>query len=784
MKIDAVRIHSFGKIHNKDEGPIDPGLTVVFGENESGKTTFKEFIRTTLFDLGRKRKGLYPQPSSTDAGEVDCITDAGEKFTIKRKGNSITSDNGVMPENLTGITAEMYQKVYAMNPEDLIDMELVASGDIKRRFLTIPGGDDMPRISEEINSELIDLLNDKKLTDTRGIGKIFDDIKRIDEKIEIAKANGPVYKELTDRETKMKSELAEMTAAQKRRQEILDRVNVHNTQTAVKSNIAGLTEERKKMNDADKAPTDGLDTYNELKNKADNTLERKNEADKTLESIKEQIGEVNCETLADNKDKIIRLNENIGTYKQSESKKDVAETESEKVNGRISKLIEEYRLTDDLIDNADTGPETVERAKAKMPKAEKKLAVPIIAMVLGVISVAAAFFADVTALYAVGLIAIAIGAVLVFVQNKTDKEDDFPEFIATKGFPKNTSKNDAIRLCPAIDEVRHLKNVKDAHAEEAFRQSEIIQELNSELKNVLNAVGWTPTSYDEDVRKLRTVSESVPKLIEAEKIVKETSENYLRAYSELNEYLTPYGSEEELKRIVSMKAERNKLDVKLNAFNEALKNSGVDLDEELPEIPEDLENEIGGLRTEIGKVQNEKSKILKDADTESLYTEKSSLEAELDEQIRRWGVLSLEQTIVDRACDEIYEDMQPAVIQTADRYLDMMTCGEYRMDSDPRTRDVAVKSSTEVKTGDQWSSGLAGQVGLSLKLAVAKELSKETLPIILDDVLLFFDSERKKGACKALAEVAEEMQIMLFTCDRETYDFMTEIGAKTIIMHR
>ncbi len=582
----------------------------------------------------------------------------------------------------------------------------------------------------------------------------------------------------------MKSELAEMTAAQKRRQEILDRVNVHNTQTAVKSNIAGLTEERKKMNDADKAPTDGLDTYNELKNKADNTLERKNEADKTLESIKEQIGEVNCETLADNKDKIIRLNENIGTYKQSESKKDVAETESEKVNGRISKLIEEYRLTDDLIDNADTGPETVERAKAKMPKAEKKLAVPIIAMVLGVISVAAAFFADVTALYAVGLIAIAIGAVLVFVQNKTDKEDDFPEFIATKGFPKNTSKNDAIRLCPAIDEVRHLKNVKDAHAEEAFRQSEIIQELNSELKNVLNAVGWTPTSYDEDVRKLRTVSESVPKLIEAEKIVKETSENYLRAYSELNEYLTPYGSEEELKRIVAMKAERNKLDVKLNAFNEALKNSGVDLDEELPEIPEDLENEIGGLRTEIGKVQNEKSKILKDADTESLYTEKSSLEAELDEQIRRWGVLSLEQTIVDRACDEIYEDMQPAVIQTADRYLDMMTCGEYRMDSDPRTRDVAVKSSTEVKTGDQWSSGLAGQVGLSLKLAVAKELSKETLPIILDDVLLFFDSERKQGACKALAEVAEEMQIMLFTCDRETYDFMTEIGAKTIIMHR
>ena len=139
------------------------------------------------------------------------------------------------------------------------------------------------------------------------------------------------------------------------------------------------------------------------------------------------------------------------------------------------------------------------------------------------------------------------------------------------------------------------------------------------------------------------------------------------------------------------------------------------------------------------------------------------------------------------ACDNIYDNMQPLVIRTADRYLDMMTNGRYRMENDPRTSEVSIRGGTkgggtEVKTKGQWSSGLAGQVSLSLKLAVAKEYSNERLPILLDDVLLVFDSERKKGACQSLSEVAKEMQIILFTCDRETYELMKEVGADTEYM--
>ena len=36
----------------------------------------------------------------------------------------------------------------------------------------------------------------------------------------------------------------------------------------------------------------------------------------------------------------------------------------------------------------------------------------------------------------------------------------------------------------------------------------------------------------------------------------------------------------------------------------------------------------------------------------------------------------------------------------------------------------------------------------------------------MDDVLVRFDRERKKGACRAILEFAKDQQVIMFTCDR------------------
>ena len=105
-----------------------------------------------------------------------------------------------------------------------------------------------------------------------------------------------------------------------------------------------------------------------------------------------------------------------------------------------------------------------------------------------------------------------------------------------------------------------------------------------------------------------------------------------------------------------------------------------------------------------------------------------------------------------------------------------MTSGRYRIDMDPRRKDtLAVVDSEGVKGPKRWSTGLRAQVLLALKLAVARELGDGKVPMILDDVLLPFDSERKEGALRALAEVSGEMQVLLFTCDATVADMASEL---------
>jgi len=103
------------------------------------------------------------------------------------------------------------------------------------------------------------------------------------------------------------------------------------------------------------------------------------------------------------------------------------------------------------------------------------------------------------------------------------------------------------------------------------------------------------------------------------------------------------------------------------------------------------------------------------------------------------------------------------------------------MDIDPRNQDISVISNGEPKNSRQWSTGLRAQILLSIKLAIAKEMGNGDIPVILDDVLLPFDSERKKGALEALSLLSKEMQVLLFSCDDDVDEMSRTMSGVSII---
>lgn len=92
MVIRRLKIKNFGKIRDKDV-VLSPGLNVLYGENESGKTTTHTFIRSMLYGVRRLRgkaaqNDTYtkyePWENPAEYGGIMWFTSGGKNYRLTR----------------------------------------------------------------------------------------------------------------------------------------------------------------------------------------------------------------------------------------------------------------------------------------------------------------------------------------------------------------------------------------------------------------------------------------------------------------------------------------------------------------------------------------------------------------------------------------------------------------------------------------------------------------------------------------------------------------------------
>ena len=132
MKIRELEIKNFGKLHEKKVVPGE-GVHLIYGENESGKTTLHTFIRAMLFGLerGRGRAALNDTFSRYEPWEnpnyyagamtFEC---GGKTFRLERNfdkyskkavlfceddGEELSVEDGDLEMILMGLTASNYE---------------------------------------------------------------------------------------------------------------------------------------------------------------------------------------------------------------------------------------------------------------------------------------------------------------------------------------------------------------------------------------------------------------------------------------------------------------------------------------------------------------------------------------------------------------------------------------------------------------------------------------------------------------------------------------------------
>lgn len=92
MKIDKLKINGFGKIKNK-EVDLFEGINVIYGENESGKSSLLKFITSMLYGLSKNKNGkeipdfdrYKPWINDEFSGKIAYTLDNGESYEVYRE---------------------------------------------------------------------------------------------------------------------------------------------------------------------------------------------------------------------------------------------------------------------------------------------------------------------------------------------------------------------------------------------------------------------------------------------------------------------------------------------------------------------------------------------------------------------------------------------------------------------------------------------------------------------------------------------------------------------------
>ncbi len=717
MRIRSASIRSFGGIRDRSYRFSD-GLTVLHGPNESGKTTVMEFIRSTL--VPSPKRNQYPSREKTDSGTLTYEQD-GEERTLRLVQKNVEGERPAMPTGTDDPV--LYRSVFAMTPSDLDDEKVVTEGGVRSRFLTVPGGDSLPpaRASAE---EMWESSLGRRSNSRSKVLSLDSEISSIDAGIAESRSQVDRYGELDRRRSELCDELERLNGESKADIEAKRIHDIYESNVSNYDRLSRLQKERADLGEFVTVSPEDEARYGDL-------VSRASAAENELEQLNSRRQEEERDLRGADRRKVAARSKAIETFP-----------------GRLQAYKEDSRTLRGLESRQRapkrSAPVTEVRRVRSMPVMVLGLILAVAGLVLGVMYTPYAL-----ALTAVGAVAVVLGARghEVRVHSPSPDTDD----------DGTDAEIGAVR--------RRMSAFED------------------EVASVMSDLGLESYGMEDDVECLTKARDAAASIERMERHVLRARADKGDADTKLLQFTQRFSGKEGFQRSLESTRRAADIDRQIAELRGAISSAGLDPD--VPVCPVERPTDsssarMGDVRQEIGTIEEKMNAILDTEDLERMMDRKAQLSNERGRALEDGAVGLLACSIADDACEEIYSQVQPGVIATADRFLSMMTDGRYRLDTDPRSKDLSIRSGDEVKGIGEWSSGLRAQVLLSVKLAVAREMGEGRVPVILDDVLLPFDSGRKEGALRALAGLAGEMQILLFTCDAETRAIAETIDGITV----
>ncbi len=232
---------------------------------------------------------------------------------------------------------------------------------------------------------------------------------------------------------------------------------------------------------------------------------------------------------------------------------------------------------------------------------------------------------------------------------------------------------------------------------------------------------------------------------------------------------------------------KNNLNTKINLEIEKIKNNYLNKikNNEIIKI-----NQLYYINEEIEKIQKELNRI--NIKLHELDFEKENVEPKIDnlmkieeeivdnnEKIVNLKKLEKSMNLAKNLLEKAYEKMKntvtPKFTENLSKNIDEITNGKYTnvMVQDDNGLVVELENGNYVEA-NRLSVGTIDQLYLSLRLSMTEDLSKEKMPIMLDEAFAYYDTKRLENILKYLANTYPDRQIILFTCTEREKNIFNE----------
>lgn len=314
MKLLKAEIFGFGKWQNQTISFEEEGLTVIYGENEAGKSTLHAFILYILFDLPpRKWKSYEPITGGSIGGRLHISLPEQGEVVIERVANKQNGEARCFAQNgeesgenelkqlLHGIDRNTYESIFSFGLKSLQDIQSLQEEDLGNVLFGIgmTGSKQIYETEKQLEKQLDQRF--KKRGRNPEINQQLHKVKQLEKEMHRLKEDEQKYQSYRNEEQRLEEAVHHMQE---------ERLNVNQNLSSVERLLQAL-EPIQRFQDAERQlsqyetpisfPEDGLERYYHLKDQVlplqseQNVLISARERDKQkVENIpKYELNEIN-----------------------------------------------------------------------------------------------------------------------------------------------------------------------------------------------------------------------------------------------------------------------------------------------------------------------------------------------------------------------------------------------------------------------------------------------------------------------------------------------------------